>query len=45
MDVMVMTSEGGCSAVVVLGFTEGVVGVEEGANSYDKGSGWCVSDL
>ena len=30
MDVMVMTSEGGCDVMVVLGFTEGAVGVEEG---------------
>ena len=35
IDVMVMTSE----RVGVLGFTEGAVGVEEGINSYDKGSG------
>ena len=30
MDVMVMTSERVCGVMVVLGFTEGAVGVEEG---------------
>ena len=43
MDVMVITSERVCDVMVVLGFTEGAVGVEEGTKSDDKGSGWCVT--
>ena len=36
---MVMTSERVCGVMIVLGFTEGAVSVEE----EDKGNGWCVS--